>query len=85
MLGGSSAINALAWNRASTDEYDAWGTFATTNDWDWDGMLPYFQRAENISAVPLDTYPGVDITGAVSGDDEGRSGAISVCSLWIMT
>lgn len=59
MLGGSSGINGMAWNRASRAEYDAWRTFAPENDWTWDGLLPFFKKSENLSLSPSDPYPGI--------------------------
>ncbi|KAK7445488.1 hypothetical protein VKT23_014905 [Stygiomarasmius scandens] len=59
MLGGSSAINGMAWNRASIAEYDAWQTFALENEWSWDGLLPFFTKSENVSTVTPDPFPGI--------------------------
>lgn len=59
MLGGSSGINGLAWNRASSAEYDAWNTFAQNLSWGWDGLLPLFKKSENVSLTPKDPYPGI--------------------------
>ncbi|KAI0922405.1 hypothetical protein AcV7_005945 [Taiwanofungus camphoratus] len=59
MLGGSSGINGLAWNRASSAEYDAWSTFAQNLSWGWDGLLPLFKKSENVSLTPKDPYPGI--------------------------
>ncbi|THH05288.1 hypothetical protein EW146_g9944 [Bondarzewia mesenterica] len=59
MLGGSSGINGMAWNRASSPEYDAWGTFAPTLDWDWNGLLPFFKKSESLALLPKDPYPGI--------------------------
>ncbi|KAA1475627.1 alcohol oxidase [Dentipellis sp. KUC8613] len=59
LLGGSSAINALAWNRASAPEYDAWAQFAQGNGWDWAGLLPSFKKSEDVSLKPKNPYPGI--------------------------
>ena len=38
LLGGTSALNFMTWNRASRDDYDAWE--ALGNDgWGWDDLL----------------------------------------------
>ena len=53
MLGGSSGLNFLAWNRASRHEYDAWKAVSyepgdsESDAWDWDGILPYFKKSES--------------------------------------
>jgi choline dehydrogenase len=42
MLGGSSAINGMVYIRGLRSDYAAWNAPA----WDFDGLLPYFRRAE---------------------------------------
>ncbi|TFY59193.1 hypothetical protein EVG20_g7881 [Dentipellis fragilis] len=59
LFGGSSAINALAWNRASAPEYDAWNQFSRGNGWDWEGLLPSFKKSEEVSLKPKNPYPGI--------------------------
>ena len=46
VLGGSSALNLLIWNRASSYEYDAWEKFSNPG-WNWNSMYPAMLRAEN--------------------------------------
>ncbi|HZC71861.1 MAG TPA: GMC family oxidoreductase N-terminal domain-containing protein [Jatrophihabitans sp.] len=41
-LGGSSSLNAMMWVRGAKADYDAWPA-----GWQYDDVLPYFQRAEN--------------------------------------
>ena len=38
VLGGTSALNYMAWNRASRDDYDAWEALGNEG-WGWDGLL----------------------------------------------
>ncbi|KAJ6489660.1 alcohol oxidase [Mycena vitilis] len=59
MLGGSSGINGMAWNRASSIEYDAWDQFAPNASWSWDGLLPFFMKSENTSRADPDPFPGI--------------------------
>ncbi|KIK54689.1 hypothetical protein GYMLUDRAFT_249399 [Collybiopsis luxurians FD-317 M1] len=59
LLGGSSALNLMVWNRGSSDEYNAWEQMAPGNGWNWDGLLPFFKKSEDISTVPTDPYPGI--------------------------
>ncbi|KAF9065909.1 alcohol oxidase [Rhodocollybia butyracea] len=59
LLGGSSALNLMAWNRGSSEEYNAWEQIAPGNGWDWDGLLPFFKKSEDILTVPGDPYPGI--------------------------
>jgi choline dehydrogenase-like flavoprotein len=46
VLGGSSAINLLIWNRASRREYDVWEELGNKG-WNWESMFPAMLRAEN--------------------------------------
>lgn len=38
VLGGTSALNFLGWNRASRHDYDAWAELGCTG-WGWDDLL----------------------------------------------
>jgi choline dehydrogenase len=44
-LGGSSAINAMAFARGHRSSYDAWAEQGATG-WGFDDLLPYFRRSE---------------------------------------
>ncbi|OOQ83687.1 putative choline dehydrogenase [Penicillium brasilianum] len=45
VLGGTSALNFMAWNRGHRDDYDAWARLGNQG-WGWDDLLPYFRRSE---------------------------------------
>lgn len=45
-LGGSSAINAMAYIRGHRTDYDHWASLGNTG-WGFDDVLPYFKRSEN--------------------------------------
>ncbi|RMJ10396.1 hypothetical protein CDV36_009977 [Fusarium kuroshium] len=45
ILGGTSALNYMAWNRASKDDYDAWEALGNEG-WGWEGLLPFFKKSE---------------------------------------
>ncbi|KAI3327109.1 GMC oxidoreductase [Xylariaceae sp. AK1471] len=46
LVGGSSAINAMMTIRATSDDYDRWGSFfGKDSSWSWEGLLPYFKKA----------------------------------------
>lgn len=47
-LGGSSAINAMAYVRGHHKDFDAWRD-AGARGWGWTEVLPYFRRAEHNS------------------------------------
>ena len=59
MLGGSSGLNFLAWNRASKSEYDSWKQFSSRDAWDFDGLLPYFKRPTTVRANQSNPFPGI--------------------------
>jgi choline dehydrogenase len=46
VLGGSSSINAMTWNRGHPSDYDAWEAAGATG-WSYATVLPYFKRAED--------------------------------------
>jgi choline dehydrogenase len=46
VLGGSSSINAMTWNRGHPSDYDAWEAAGATG-WNFATLLPYFKRAED--------------------------------------
>ncbi len=43
VLGGSSILNAMCWNRGGADDYDAWEALGNPG-WGWAGLLPYFKK-----------------------------------------
>ena len=46
VLGGSSSINAMCYCRGHRKDYDEWAAAGNTG-WNFDGVLPYFIRAED--------------------------------------
>lgn len=55
VLGGSSALNYLVWNRASAPEYDAWETVGNPG-WNWDSMLSGMMNSENFTGLDSQDY-----------------------------
>ncbi len=45
-LGGSSSINGMVYIRGHSSDYNRWSQLGLTG-WGWDGVLPYFRRAES--------------------------------------
>ncbi len=45
-LGGSSAINAMAYIRGHKNDYDQWAELGNSG-WSFNEVLPYFKRSEN--------------------------------------
>ncbi len=58
ILGGSSSINGMIFQRGNPMDYDKWGALPGLENWDWAHCLPYFKRMEN----------------CLSGQDEWRGG-----------
>ncbi|CAL1702481.1 unnamed protein product [Somion occarium] len=48
MLGGTSALNALIYDRCSPEDYDSWAK-AGCNGWTFKELEPYFRKAEGYS------------------------------------
>ncbi len=57
VLGGSSAINALAYQHGHPSGYDRWSA-AGCPGWGFADLLPYFRRAETFSGGPDDWHGG---------------------------
>ena len=45
-LGGTSSINGMVYMRGHARDYDTWRQQGCVG-WDWEGVLPYFRKAEN--------------------------------------
>ncbi|CED85556.1 gmc oxidoreductase [Phaffia rhodozyma] len=77
-LGGSSSTNGLFWSRGSVEEYDSWNTLNPngTEDWGWEAMTAYINKAENFTAPPKWQTDYYDIPYNVS--DHGTVGPIKI-------
>ncbi|KAJ7699662.1 GMC oxidoreductase-domain-containing protein [Mycena rosella] len=54
VLGGSSALNFMAWHRGSREEYDAWKLVADSEGgWDWNSLLPFFRKTEDTAPASV--------------------------------
>ena len=54
VLGGSSSINGMIFQRGNPMDYDKWGALPGLENWDWAHCLPYFKRMETCLAGPDD-------------------------------
>ncbi|WP_404369083.1 GMC family oxidoreductase [Marinobacter sp.] len=66
VLGGSSAINAMAYIRGHRKDYDHWAELGNTG-WSFDDVLPWFKRSE--------------CNHDIDNDWHGREGPLSVSGL----
>src|SRR4051794_20636012 len=61
VLGGSSSINGMIFQRGNPLDYERWGTDPGMETWDFAHCLPYFKRMENcLAADPDDPMRGHD-------------------------
>lgn len=58
VIGGSSSINAMIFNRGNPMDYDGWAADGLT-DWDFAHCLPYFRKMETFEDGP-DAWRGGD-------------------------
>ena len=59
VLGGSSSINGMIFQRGNPMDYERWGAVPGMGDWDYAHCLPYFKRMENcLAADDSDQYRG---------------------------
>jgi len=76
MLGGSSGLNLMAWTRASKDELDSFDSFAPDSGWNWDGLLPYFKKTENVLLHQRNPFPGIAQETADDTLFDGHAGPV---------
>ncbi|TDL31131.1 choline dehydrogenase [Jeotgalibacillus sp. S-D1] len=61
MLGGSSSINGMIYQRGNPKDYERWGADEGMDTWDFAHCLPYFKRLENALGTDKDDpYRGHD-------------------------
>jgi choline dehydrogenase len=59
VLGGSSSINGMIFQRGNPMDYERWASGAGMGTWDYAHCLPYFKKMENaLAAEPDDPFRG---------------------------
>ena len=58
VLGGSSSINGMIFQRGNPLDYEKWATAPGMSQWDYAHCLPYFKRMENCLAAHTDVEDG---------------------------
>ena len=64
VLGGSSALNLMSWDRASAPEYDAWGALGNPG-WSWSAMIAAMKKVETFTPSPHYGSQGVGTSGPI--------------------
>ena len=66
VLGGSSALNLMTYDRAAAAEYDAWEALGNEG-WNWENMIAAMMKSETFTGKNTDTYgeAGVGDSGPV--------------------
>lgn len=75
VVGGSSTVNGMAFDRGSRADYDAWRELGNIG-WDWNHLLPYFQKSSTFEPPAqeyIDQY-GYEWTPEAYGDGPIRVG-----------
>jgi choline dehydrogenase len=54
VLGGSSSINGMIFQRGNPMDYERWAADPGMQDWDYAHCLPYFKKMENAIDAPAD-------------------------------
>lgn len=78
MVGGSTGLNGMAWDRASKAEYDAWGSLLDSGGWSYSSLLPSFLSTET-KQLGSDPFPIWSKIKAVFNGGSGTSGPVQVC------
>ncbi|THH12964.1 hypothetical protein EW146_g7214 [Bondarzewia mesenterica] len=66
VLGGSSELSAMVWQRGAAEEYDAWANdFENGKEWSFESLLPYFKKSEDWVPPPL-VLPGQKTSDALA-------------------
>ncbi|KAJ6520619.1 alcohol oxidase [Mycena vulgaris] len=67
LVGGSSALNYMGWDRGSKEEYDAWKLLGDAEGgWNWDSILPFLTKVED--ATPTSVSRDLAVEYSASGN-----------------
>ncbi|XP_050328007.1 glucose dehydrogenase [FAD, quinone]-like [Bactrocera neohumeralis] len=70
ILGGTSSINYMIYNRGNRRDYDGWAA-AGSKGWSYDEVLPYFLKSENAQLSGLEWSPYHNHSGPLNVEDVG--------------
>lgn len=68
VLGGSSALNLMTYDRSTVNEYDGWEELGN-DGWNWDNMLVAMDKSQNFTSANTKWYgtAGVSTSGPIRG------------------
>ncbi|KAI0085566.1 aryl-alcohol-oxidase from pleurotus Eryingii [Irpex rosettiformis] len=72
VLGGSTAVNFMAYCRGSKDDWNRFAKVTGDQGWSWNSILPYAKKMENFVG-PID---GRDISNEVDWNSHGHTGPL---------
>jgi choline dehydrogenase len=76
VLGGSSSINGMIFQRGNPMDYERWAGEPGMRDWDYAHCLPYFMKMENCLADPRTPFRGH--SGAGASEESAISGFLQI-------
>lgn len=80
VLGGSSALNFLVWQRGNSKEFDAWTQLGSPG-WSWKDLVPFFKASATVLKPFLDLQK--ENFASIEEDAHGSSGPVQVSySAW---
>lgn len=59
VMGGCSSINGMVYIRGQREDYDNWAALPGCEGWDYDTVLPYWKRGENLEQGDAGRYHGI--------------------------
>ncbi|KAI0052405.1 GMC oxidoreductase [Auriscalpium vulgare] len=74
VLGGSTCVNYMVWNKGAKSDYDRWALSTLDPGWSWDALYDTGKSIENLVA-PAD---GHNTNGQITPSVHGTGGPISV-------
>ncbi|CAB3246848.1 unnamed protein product [Arctia plantaginis] len=63
MLGGTSSLNYMVYHRGQPQDFNTWAEITKDDRWQWQNVLPYFLKSENLKDPQLLHSPERDFYG----------------------
>ncbi|KAK7961775.1 uncharacterized protein PG986_002600 [Apiospora aurea] len=75
VLGGTSALNFMTWNRGNREDYGAWEELGNPG-WGWDDLMPFFKKTEHFH--PTQTRPQDEYQEHYDQEALGTDGPVQI-------